>query len=147
MSSEPTYDQQEIITAFTDFYQFLSTLPYIDPALVLTPPSTGWPNITRENFSGLRKNDDVINLLKHLPYLDMSENRLGIAPWTYPTHYCGSGFEIGVSDEDIRGLEPGGDVRFPEWVICMTWGDRDATCIMLDTTDGKDHLSGQSSKR
>jgi hypothetical protein len=29
-STAPAYDQQEIITQLTDFYQFLSTLPYID---------------------------------------------------------------------------------------------------------------------
>ncbi|KAF1942211.1 hypothetical protein EJ02DRAFT_376331 [Clathrospora elynae] len=132
----PTYDQQDIITGLTDFYQFLSTLPYIEPAAILTPPSTGWPNITRENFSGLRKNDEVINLLKHLPYIDLSGHEYVIAPNTHPTDYRGERFQHNVTEESIGICLPLGDVEFPEWVISLTFGSRDGTYVMLDTTDG-----------
>jgi hypothetical protein len=136
-STAPAYDQQEIITQLTDFYQFLSTLPYIEPSAVLTPPSLGWPNVTKENFSELGKNDEVINLLKHLPYIDLSGHQYVIAPDTYPTDYRGEAFQHEVTKESIGRCTPLGDVEFPEWVINLTHGSRDGTYVMLDTTDGK----------
>jgi hypothetical protein len=133
----PTYDQQETITELTDFYSFLSTLPYIEPTAVLTPPPTGWPDITRENFSGLRKNDVVIGLLQHLPYIDLSGHEYVIAPDTYPSDYRGEVFQRDVTKESIGRYLPLVDVEFPEWVISLTYGSRDGKYVMLDTTDGK----------
>lgn len=136
-STAPAYDRQEIITGLTDFYHFLSTLPYIEPAAVLTPPSTGWPNITRENFSELGKNDKVISLLKHLPYIDLSGHQYVIAPNTQSTDYRGEVFQHDVTKESIGKCTPLGDVEFPEWVINLTHGNRDGTYVILDTTDGR----------
>jgi hypothetical protein len=133
----PTYNQQEIIAGLTEFYQFLSTLPYIEPAAVLIPPSTGWPNITRENFSTLHKNDVVISLLRHLPYIDLSGHQYLIAPNTQPTDYRGEVFQHDVTAGSVGKCLPLGDVKFPEWVISLTHGSRDGTYVMLDTTDGR----------
>jgi hypothetical protein len=135
-ASLPTYNQQEIITALRDFYIFLSPLPYIPPAAILTPPSTGWPNITPENFSTLRKNDNVISLLKHLPYIAQTADQYVIAPDTYPTDYRGQPFQHEVTVESAGRCLPLGDVEFPEWVVNLTHGSRDGTYLMLDTTDG-----------
>ncbi|ORY11049.1 hypothetical protein BCR34DRAFT_565883 [Clohesyomyces aquaticus] len=132
-----TYNRDEIITSLTEFYEFLSTLPYVEPAAVLTPPSAGWPNITPENFAGLHKNDEVINLLKHLPYIDLSHHEYIIAPETYPVDYRGELFQRDVTVESVgRSLPLGDDVAFPEWVINLTYGSRDGTYVMLDTSDG-----------
>jgi hypothetical protein len=136
-SAAPAYDQQEIITGLTDFYSFLSNLPYIEPSAVLTPPSTGWPNITRQNFCRLGKNGEVINLLKHLPYIDSTGHQYVIAPETQPTDYRGEEFQHDVTKESIGRCTPLGDVEFPEWVINLTHGSRDGTYVMLDTTDGR----------
>jgi hypothetical protein len=144
-ATAPAYDRQEIITGLTDFYKFLSTLPYIEPTAVLTPPSTGWPNVTVENFSGLGKNDEVIRLLKHLPYIDLSGNQYLIAPNTQPTDYRGEIFQRDVTKENIGRCAPLGDVEFPEWVINLTHGNRDGTYMMLDTTDGRDRLEASIS--
>jgi hypothetical protein len=133
----PAYGRQEIITGLTDFYSFLSTLPYVKPSAVLTPPTNGWPNITRENFSQLGKNDEVINLLKHLPYIDLTGHQYMIAPETQPTDYRGEGFQHDVTKGSIGKCTPLGDVEFPEWVINLTHGSRDGTYVMLDTKDGR----------
>jgi hypothetical protein len=136
-STAPVYDQHKTIVGLTDFYHFLSTLPYIEPSAVLTPPPTGWPNITRENLSELGKNDEVINLLKHLPYIDLSRHQYVIAPETQPTDYRGEAFQRDVTKESIGRCIPLGDVEFPRWVVNLTHGNRDGTYAMLDTTDGR----------
>jgi hypothetical protein len=138
--SAQIYNQQEIITGLTDFYHFLSSLPYIDPAAVLVPSPSGWPNISQENFSALGKNGDVIDLLKHLPYIDSSKRQYLIAPNTQPTDYRGEVFQQNVTVESIGRCKPLGDVEFPEWVINLTHGNRDGTYALLDTTDGKVRL-------
>jgi hypothetical protein len=134
--SAPAYHQQEIVAGLTDFYHFLSSLPYIDSSAVLTPPSTGWHNITRDQFSELGKNDEVVDLLKHLPYIDLTGHQYVIAPDTYPTDYRGEGFQHDVTKESIGRCMPLGDVDFPEWVINLTHGSRDGIYVMLDTKDG-----------
>jgi hypothetical protein len=91
--SAPAYHQQEIVAGLTD--------PYIDSSAVLTPPSTGWHNITRDQFSELGKNDEVVDLLKHLPYIDLTGHQYVIAPDTYPTDYRGEGFQHDVTKESI----------------------------------------------
>jgi hypothetical protein len=139
-STAPVYHQQDIIKCLTDFYHFLSTLPYIDPAAVLTPPSTGWPNVTRKNLSHLGKNNDVINLLKRLPYIDLSGHQYVIAPETQATDYRGEAFQQDVTKQSVGKCTPPGDVQFPEWVINLTHGSRDGMYVMLDTTDGENRF-------
>src|SRR5271156_4334341 len=84
----PSYDREEIIATITDFYQFLSKLPWIKPVDILYPPEGGWPNITNESFAFLGKNGEVIALLRHLPYIRMDwENEYLVAPYTFPCDY------------------------------------------------------------
>ena len=53
----------------TAFYQFLTTLVFYEPADILYPPPGGWPQI-REKLAPWHKTDEVVELLRHLPYLD-----------------------------------------------------------------------------
>jgi hypothetical protein len=64
-----TYDSNQIISALSEYHKALSKLPYVEEVDILCPPPSGWPNITKENFSPLGKTDEVIDLLKRLPYL------------------------------------------------------------------------------
>ncbi|KUJ09603.1 uncharacterized protein LY89DRAFT_542395, partial [Mollisia scopiformis] len=50
-----TYDPSAIIATLTEHYQALSTLPFISASDILYPPPDGWPNITKQNFSPLKK--------------------------------------------------------------------------------------------
>jgi hypothetical protein len=63
--------QTEVATTLLDFYNFLALLPWLKPSDILEPPARGWPNISSDNFAPLHKNNTVIKLLKHLPYLRM----------------------------------------------------------------------------
>lgn len=61
------YDVQELAAIFTDFYRFLATLHY-DPADLKLPPPEGWdPAILPANIV-YSKSEDVVELMKCLPY-------------------------------------------------------------------------------
>lgn len=64
------YNLQETIDVVTSFYQFLQKLPFLEPSDIFYPPPEGWPHITQESFACLNKTYDVIELLRHLPYID-----------------------------------------------------------------------------
>jgi hypothetical protein len=66
-SSPETY-----ISAIRDYYEFLAAM-YLDPADIEEPPEGGWPTITPSTYRLLGKSDEVISLLRHLPYLRPSK--------------------------------------------------------------------------
>ncbi|KAI4912553.1 hypothetical protein J4E90_005958 [Alternaria incomplexa] len=55
-----------------DYYTFLTTL-YIPCSALKHPPLGGWPNITAEATKCLDKSHVVIEVMKHLPYIDEAE--------------------------------------------------------------------------
>ncbi|GIZ45818.1 hypothetical protein CKM354_000896900 [Cercospora kikuchii] len=63
-----TYSRAASIAAFQDYYDFLTRM-YLDPQYLMTPPEGGWPEITPENLKDLNKTDEVIALLRFLPYV------------------------------------------------------------------------------
>ncbi|CAI7642876.1 unnamed protein product [Penicillium pancosmium] len=58
-----TYNRKAAIAAVTDLYEFLTTLPFIEPTDILYPPPEGWPHITRENeaFASPKKTDETLD--------------------------------------------------------------------------------------
>jgi hypothetical protein len=69
---KPYYSRDELVAIIDDFYTFLTTFYIPESALKRAPP-TGWPNITPETTKGFRKSQAVIDLIKHLPYIDETE--------------------------------------------------------------------------
>lgn len=138
---QPIYDRKVVVATIADFYQFLASLPYIELTDVLYPPlESGWPNITGEKFALLRKSEEVIELLKHLPYIKMDGgHEYMVAPETFPCDYRRDYFQ---SPSFTEGREPW-DVpvgfKFPPWVIPLTYGKNHGDYLMLDTTDGESH--------
>jgi hypothetical protein len=65
---DPVYSRDEFIAAIRDYYDFLTKL-FADPSFILEPPQDGWPNITPEACQDLGKTDQVVELLRHLPYI------------------------------------------------------------------------------
>jgi len=139
-SETPHYDREEVIATITDFYQFLSKLPWVEPDDILYPPEGGWPNITKENFNFLGKNDEVITLLKQLPYVRMDgEDEYQVAPETFPCDYRRNYFKSpsfgkGNMPYEVPPTEKG--FEFPPWVISLTNGKKHGDWLLLDTTDG-----------
>ncbi|KAF2993230.1 hypothetical protein E8E13_001504 [Curvularia kusanoi] len=68
----PRVDRDEIVRIITNFYTFLTKLHIPESALKLPPPG-GWPNITPESTRNFNKSPLVIDLIKHLPYIDSKE--------------------------------------------------------------------------
>jgi hypothetical protein len=62
-----TYLRDETVAAVRDYYQFLAKM-YLDEAHVIEPPPEGWAHITTCH-STLDKSREVIELLRHLPYI------------------------------------------------------------------------------
>lgn len=66
--NEVSYSREATIAAFRDYYQFLTTM-FLPEGKVEEPPAEGWPAITKENTRLLGKNDEVFELIRHLPYI------------------------------------------------------------------------------
>ncbi len=62
------YSREETIAAVRDYYRFLVQM-YMPAAYIIEPPPEGWPSITKEKFRNMGKTDEVIELLRHLPYI------------------------------------------------------------------------------
>jgi hypothetical protein len=67
--TRPRLTRDEIVTIITDFYMFLTTM-YLPMSAVKIPPKDGWPNITSETTQHSNKSQFVIDLMKHLPYIE-----------------------------------------------------------------------------
>ncbi|CAK1360700.1 unnamed protein product [Cercospora beticola] len=63
-----TYSRAATVAAFQDYYDFLTKM-YLDPKYLMQPPEGGWPEITPENLKDLNKTDEVVPLLRCLPYV------------------------------------------------------------------------------
>jgi hypothetical protein len=68
----PRLSRDELVTIISDFYTFLTTF-YIPACSLKHPPPGGWPNITPETTKGFNKAPYVIDLMKHLPYIDEAD--------------------------------------------------------------------------
>jgi hypothetical protein len=142
----PSYNREEIIATLRDFYQFLSKLPWLESGDILYPPESGWPNITKENFAFLGKNEEVIALLRHLPYIRMDgKGQYVVAYNTFPCDYRRDYFQSPAFEEGLTPWEmpeTGGRFEFPSWVVPLTYGKNHGDYLMLDTTDGEFHAEG-----
>lgn len=65
--AELVYSQQETVAAVHDYIAY-ATKMYLDDTAYESAPSSGWPSITRDSMRGLGKTNEVIELLRHLPY-------------------------------------------------------------------------------
>ena len=147
-SSAPRYCRKEIVEAVTNFYTFLTHL-HVPHWKVCIPPPGGWPNITRESHALLKKTDEVIELMRYLPYIydDDHSNALQVYPESACVDYHGPLIRRAFrwarehdQDLDVIDIEP--DEEFtqsqtPPDVLCLASRTcRDGPFILLDTTEG-----------
>ncbi len=134
------YDRDQVIAVVSEYYRFMAKMPIIEPEDVLWPPAGGWPNINKESFAVLGKNDEVIALLANLPYINMSGPRYLVAPYTYPIDYRGQEFRSSLEKGEENLRENGWYIpsfqEFPPWVISLTTGILHGDYLILDTSDG-----------
>ncbi|KAG9696265.1 hypothetical protein KCU95_g4395, partial [Aureobasidium melanogenum] len=81
------YSQHGTVEAILAFYQQLIKHPYLDESALKIPPASGWDTVDAEALRALGKTDAVIDLLRHLPYLDGRGDGYLIAFETIPVDF------------------------------------------------------------
>jgi hypothetical protein len=99
---EVSYSREATIAAVRDFYQFLLKM-YLPENMLEEPPAGGWPTITNERVHYLGKNDEVGELMRHLPYL--SDNTL-LAPHSEVAHWPNLFKDYPTEHQLSRGMGP-----------------------------------------
>ncbi|KAK8137613.1 hypothetical protein PG984_003106 [Apiospora sp. TS-2023a] len=134
------YSRDETISAVREFYTFLSKM-YIDESDILEPPEGGWPHM--ENLRCMGKTDEVIELLRHLPYLrnKQPEAEDGTTPltpgsvWFRPNEDWGQ--DLRQASEPYEFVDEG---VIPPSVVGLTYNRwRDGKYFLLDTERGIVH--------
>jgi len=124
------------------FYEFFATLPSLDPSKIRYPPPTAWPNITATSLAGLNKNEDVVDLLKYIPYITWD---VQIAYQTHVIDYTGPSVQQSIEKGQVEGIfVPVGAGVIPEHVAILTMGGRYGSFLLIDTQKGR--LSAMRSK-
>ncbi|KAJ8127572.1 hypothetical protein O1611_g6065 [Lasiodiplodia mahajangana] len=115
------YSHNESIKCIQDFYREILRHPYLNEDALVTAPTNGW-DITNVP----EKNETVIDLLRHLPYMRSGNQyrRLLIHWETIPICYCDN-----AHFQEIYAL--------PSHCVYLTQSvDREGTNLILDTADG-----------
>ncbi|KAK4105097.1 hypothetical protein N658DRAFT_387008, partial [Parathielavia hyrcaniae] len=118
--SEIQYSREATVAAVSAYFDFLASM-YLDDEAILGPPNEGWPEMTPDRLRGLRKTDEVVMLLRHLPYLHGGE-----------FDYCKNAIEMSTVMTEFRPDEDIGSV--PSHVVGLISTKQDLW--LLDTELG-----------
>ena len=142
--NHPTYSHSATIEAITSFYEFLVGL-HLPASVLKRPPPTGWPHLTSTSLSFLDKTPTVIELMRHIPYIEAppysDPDQYQIYEKTICNDFMGEGFWTGGPDQDwVRkeNTEPGeGYSTIPAHVLVLARSEtRDGYWIFIDTNRG-----------
>ncbi|KAH9894696.1 hypothetical protein F4778DRAFT_747921 [Xylariomycetidae sp. FL2044] len=136
-----TYSREATVAAVRDYYQFLTKL-YMSPESIIEPPEGGWPNIMQEVLASDGKTDEVIELLRHLPYIRYDDvlTTPQAAPCTQFVDWVGSANYEQRTDVEHTSSRLG--VEGPEWehvpshVVGLSLWSRNSYDFNLDTKLG-----------
>lgn len=138
---DPVNLHDETIAAIKDYFNFLVKM-YMDPTDIEEPPEGGWPNITKETMRDLKKDDDVIALLRHLPRISLAK-RPEVLPGCLLMDWKVSADDLingEIEGETLRAMSQGWDYQFrgkiPKHCLGLTLIDRDEDVIIINTGDG-----------
>lgn len=139
--SEISYSHEACVAAVRDYYRFLVQL-YLDESAVVEPPEDGWLEITDDSLRTLGKDDTVISLLRHLPYIrdtgtferPQAVPFCAFADW----HTLPSRVDNNNSESDYLKLVTEGEFAddIPPSVVGLTEPPRNDTLLFLDTRLG-----------
>jgi hypothetical protein len=134
------YRHQPLITALITFYRTLSDLSYISPSDIISPSQqTGMHapsaiDAARARHAGY--NDEVIDLMYHLPYLSEEASDIQLASNTTKFSYLRQpGDEDGVFEEGRDALSQGRQ-DVPPHMLVLTWGQVYGTFVVYDVQTG-----------
>lgn len=134
----PAYSRDETVSAVLNFYNYLASIGAIPESAIKPAPDSGWEDISAETLAPLGKDDTVIDLLRHLPYIsDNVDGNRQIAYQTNPIVFNWHGIKWNVEKNKIAGLlTPVGPGEIPSHVVCLTEGGRYGSWLLLDTQEG-----------
>ena len=149
---EISYSREETIFAFRDYYRFLVDL-YMEDSDIIEPPKGGWPTVSPEFGQLFGKSDEVIALLRSLPYIRQNSPN---GQWSPPHGSANCYWADWQSLADLGGVEAGVDMSglgetlkvmtegalddVPAHVVGLTYGDRENKTFLLDTEFGVVHV-------
>lgn len=133
------YSRDTAVKAVRSYYTFLAAkLGAIRPSCIIEPPVGGWRNITIASLAPPQKTEEVVELLRHLPYIkgdSEGEWNDKIAPETDVFQYGGAGaMPANVVASDTW---PPGAGEIPAHVAVLTMGARYGSWLLLDTVQGQ----------
>jgi hypothetical protein len=134
-----TYSRDTCVAAISNYYNLLTAM-YLDPSLLAIPPAEGWPSINSHSLASLGKTDEVIELLRHLPYIKTPHD-LRDEPETYlDTKFADwdSVAEGSYNEGELKVLSEGAGLcdNVPSHVVGLTFGGRNREVFLLDTKLG-----------
>jgi hypothetical protein len=152
--SDISYSREATIAAIRDYYAFLVAL-YLPESAIKEPPPEGWPSITADRMRVAGKTDEVVALLRHVPYIsepesdsDSDRGKFQGAPGCSFADYE-SLVRIGPGADAIKLVTEGRDPcdDMPAHVVGLTTGGltrghqpeswrRDGSVFLLDTRLG-----------
>jgi len=136
----PQASWKPAVDAVRNYYTFLANdLGAIPSDCVVDAPEEGWPSITQTSLAGLEKTDKVIELLRHLPYIDgSSTHNTQIAFSTIAIDYREFG-KYGVAKGTRSQFYPVGSEEFPPHVVVLTEEGEDyyGSLLLLDVENGQ----------
>ena len=151
-----SYSREATIQAFRDYYRFLVEL-YMDGSYIIEPPEGGWPSISPEFQKASGKSDEVIALLRNLPYIRSDcPNDEFHPPQAAPGCYWADWQSLAVdtvtdaaatkqpymmsAEEGLKVTTEGAEwENVPSHVIGLTSGHRENKIFLLDTKLGIIH--------
>jgi hypothetical protein len=151
-----TFSHDECIAAVRDYYQFLAKM-FLDESLIMEPPPGGWRNITARALGPLNKTEEVVALLRYLPYIDDKDapHQPQCMPYTTFANWhklvnggvrsSQDARSIVVMTEDfVEGFgrdewEHGTGCDVPSRFVGLTCGEGEIDYFILDTASGRVH--------
>lgn len=135
--SDISYSREATVAVIRDYYRFLVSM-YLDESNLLEPPKGGWPSIPPNGWRNFDKTDEVIALLRELPYLRQRSDPYQIngAPatvfgdWQYTAE--------DVDGQDLKEWsEPDPDeAEIPAHIVGLTAPSESSPAMLLDTELG-----------
>ncbi|KAG9571222.1 hypothetical protein KCU71_g505, partial [Aureobasidium melanogenum] len=120
------YSREGTVNAILAFYQQLIKHPYLYETALKVPPASGWDTIDEEALRAIGKTDTVVDLLRHLPYLDGRGDGYLIAYETIPVNFT---IDSTAMTEEVYSI--------PGHCVYLTGGlGREGYRLILDTERG-----------
>lgn len=144
------YSRDECVQAVRDYFQFLAQM-YLDESDFVFPPEDddnegGWPSINDDSLAGVEKDETVLDLLKHLPYVRQrptvgGSDTIKVAPFTTFTDWAEAATDLADGKDEAESLRlrtEGASLSdiLPSHVVGITGGPRDSDVFLVDTDLG-----------